>query len=296
MLTPKSTRLFYIIVKWLAPSKRSCSYFLIIAALLTNLQKMAHSTMTGEIQPCHSFLMAAKSDFMAHNIKSRSLVFLSDSSVYGTGNVKIEPKVCTTSLIEYNTHEDTRVTADKPYQCDMCPKRFYSNNYLRLHIKVCHIYECGTCHKQFNESWELEQHKRISTGGNAYVCRKCHKQFTEAGNLRKHELIHTGVKPYECRTCHKQFTQKGSLHRHEVIHTGIKPYECGTCHRRFTCSSNLKSHGNTHDAKRYKCETCHKVFRWYSELKKHKYIHTKPYISILNVTERVIKSSDNYPF
>ena len=90
---------------------------------------MSHADKTGDIEPCHSFLIAAKYDFMSHSIRTGSLVYLNDSSEkYDlrsikseiVKNVKFEPQVSTTSLNTYSTDEDNSVTDDKPYRCDLC--------------------------------------------------------------------------------------------------------------------------------------------------------------------------------
>ena len=52
--------------------------------------------MTGDIEPYQSFLMAAKYDFMAQNIKTGSLVYLSAS--YFTRNDQFESDICPSSL------------------------------------------------------------------------------------------------------------------------------------------------------------------------------------------------------
>ena len=133
---------------------------------------MAQSIMSRDIEPCQSFLVAAKYDFMAQNIKTRSLVYLGASQCVFSKNDLLKSEVCVAPPDEYNTHKDTSVTADKPYKCDKCPYSFSHNYKLKRH-ELCHI------------------------GVKPYECRTCHKKFTRAGDLKRHGMN------YECGTCHK---------------------------------------------------------------------------------------------
>ena len=171
---------------------------------------MADSAMTFDIEPCHSFLMAAKYDFVSHNIKTGSLVYLNDSSEkYDLWSMKIrisindkecESRVCKTGSI-HNTGEDTDGKAIEPCRCDLC---------------------------------HLPQHK-LSHAANT-PCRYdlCH--------LPQHYLSHSDVKLYQCRTCNKRFTESGYLKIHQRIHSGVKPYTCGACNKQFRWRESLKAH------------------------------------------------------
>ena len=152
---------------------------------------MTHADMIGAIglEPCHSFLMAAKYDFMSHSIKTGSFVYLNDSSeIYDlesakteiVRNVKCDSQVRTTSLNTYSTDENNSVTTDKPYRCYLCLK--------------------GFCKKQ-----NLKLHTLIHTGVKPFECGTCGKQFRNSSNLKSHKWIYTGVKPHLWKTCEKQF-------------------------------------------------------------------------------------------
>ena len=127
--------------------------------------------MKGQMEQSHSFLMAAKCDFLSPNIKTGNIVYISASSV------KCDSEEFTASLDEDNT--------DNPYKCRRCLKRLLRKSHLKHH-SLCH------------------------DGSEHCECGTCHKLFKQATSLKLQEL-HSGVKPYKSGTCHKQFTQAGNL-------------------------------------------------------------------------------------
>ena len=65
-----------------------------------------------------------------------------------------------------------RHTKDKPYQCDLCQKKFSLMS-------------------------SLTTHKRRHTAEKPYECDVCEKKFFKKSNLTTHKRTHTGEKPYE---------------------------------------------------------------------------------------------------
>ena len=103
-----------------------------------------------------------------------------------------------------------RHTEQKPYECDVCNKRFTNTSSLIVH-KRTHTgekpYECDVCSKQFSSSRSLSRHKvRVhkkskdfnlsielkskKPTGITYMCCVCHQEFEIASELENHMIDH----------------------------------------------------------------------------------------------------------
>lgn len=72
-------------------------------------------------------------------------------------------------------------------------------------------YECDICGKKFKYRNQIPKHRRAHTGEKPYQCTTCEKRFTSNIHLTRHIRTHTGERPYKCTTCDKAFTQFGHL-------------------------------------------------------------------------------------
>ena len=48
-------------------------------------------------------------------------------------------------------------------------------------------YECDVCERRFTQSQHLKAHKRIHTNEKPYECDVCDKAFRDSGDLKKHK-------------------------------------------------------------------------------------------------------------
>ncbi|XP_061180551.1 zinc finger protein 473 homolog [Saccostrea echinata] len=87
----------------------------------------------------------------------------------------------------------SKVDGAKPYQCDVCNRKYTMQSCLRRHMLV-------------------------HTGLKPNRCQVCGKSFVEKQQLLVHFRIHTGERPHQCSVCGKRFTQYGTLHNHMQVH------------------------------------------------------------------------------
>ena len=108
-------------------------------------------------------------------------------------------------------------------------------------------FECDICHKRYSLRNSLSAHKWIQTDNNPYKCNICDKGFYKSGHLRQHKRIHTGEKPFEYNIYGQKMTYISNLREHKRIHTCEKPYKCTICSENFRQKSHLKNHGRIHN-------------------------------------------------
>ena len=132
------------------------------------------------------------------------------------------------------------------YQCNTCGKKFSQKVNLRDHERIhtgekpfkCDYDECG---KTFSQQGSLAKHKRIHTGEKPFECDACHKKFNWSYSLKNHKAaIHSNEKPYKCDKCDKCYAVKGHITLHKNMHTS--KYQCTICGKRCKSQYELKRH------------------------------------------------------
>ncbi|XP_052743322.1 zinc finger protein 62 [Bicyclus anynana] len=165
--------------------------------------------------------------------------------------------------IDYRTIHQNSHKSNNKMNCDICNKKFLSQEYLEMHMAV---------HK--TDKVVVEKKDKLLP----YDCLYCNRKFARPHEKVKHERIHTGEKPHSCEICGKSFRVSYCLTLHMRTHTGARPYACPLCNKRFKAHSVYNHHLLTHsDVRAYKCPFCPKAFKTSVQLAGHKNSHTKPF-------------------
>ncbi|CAH0564250.1 unnamed protein product [Brassicogethes aeneus] len=172
-------------------------------------------------------------------------------------------------------------TNDNNYDCDVCNRKFYTQENLDMHMKAHSNgkkFACSYCKKGFISFDSLQEHVKNQCQKRRYECQYCGRRFARPHEKVKHERIHTGEKPHVCQLCGKCFRVSYCLTLHMRTHSGQRPYHCAHCDKRFKSHSVYNHHLLTHsDFRGYPCPYCPKAFKTSVQLAGHKNSHTKPF-------------------
>ncbi|GIY52833.1 hypothetical protein CEXT_283991 [Caerostris extrusa] len=152
-------------------------------------------------------------------------------------------------------------TDEKPFQCEMCGKKYKTKGVLRKHRKLHNrkpptlplkIWTCAVCGKEFkSEAGHYKHNKTHLMDTRTHKCDICQKMFFERYYLKQHIMIHTGERPFQCDICSKSFNRKSILLKHTEVHLAEKPkklrtFKCSECEKEYTCASSLSAHKKSH--------------------------------------------------
>ncbi|XP_077410001.1 zinc finger Y-chromosomal protein 1-like [Vanacampus margaritifer] len=153
-------------------------------------------------------------------------------------------------------------SADKPFRCSLCLRRFTSHacmkrHQARAHLKeaaprsasprVANSFRCSTCGKEFKFRSLLSNHETVHSDERPHACDFCPRRFRRLSHLKRHRHVvhHDGTRQPEnfiCHICGKDKKCRSQLDRHVIIHTGERPFACDLCTARFNRQGNLQQH------------------------------------------------------
>lgn len=134
----------------------------------------------------------------------------------------------------------------KPFQCDICLKRFKENSKLKAHI-LTHTDERNV------------------------VCPVCNKRFKTAACLRSHRRIHSDLRA-QCEMCPKRFISKSELDRHFNATHGTRELNCEFCGHISGSRTEQLAHQRIHldrNSNRKRCPECPATFLTNGKLNRH---------------------------
>ncbi|XP_013163283.1 PREDICTED: zinc finger protein 93-like [Papilio xuthus] len=186
-------------------------------------------------------------------------------------------------------HKDRHLGIVKRYQCELCPRLFNANIYLKMHMDEKHFginvhkISCKFCDKMFKSNSTLNMHIR-TIHGRQYECECaiCGTICKDKGNLRAHMMCHVDIRPYKCtyKSCGKKFKCMSDLKKHIIIHYPEQQHKC-FCGRRFARKHRYDVHikQHKHKEKTIQCDMCGEWFNNKSQIKLHiAKIHIDRYI------------------
>lgn len=146
----------------------------------------------------------------------------------------------------YAIHMRSGDTKDKPYECEICQKRYFQNNSLLVHRRT-HTgerpYQCYLCGIQFINLSKYNYHlRRTHSKDRPFKCEHCTKSFHFNYQLTEHLKYHSDARMYECKTCGKTFKTTKILKQHSMLHNSVKKYKCHYCDMRFAQQAGRRGH------------------------------------------------------
>lgn len=102
-------------------------------------------------------------------------------------------------------------------------------------------FECDVCKKRFTQKSSLNTHKRSHTGLRPYICKICNKSFSVKSYLAAHQWSHAASNGISCTICNSTFNNRPQYEEHVRSHS-TKGFECQYCPRYFAKESYLIRH------------------------------------------------------
>lgn len=173
---------------------------------------------------------------------------------------------------------------EKPFECDICSRRYCSLKIMRRHKIIAHLNDADriTCHcgKSFRSQTHYRNHiKHVHQREEFEMpCKLCNKILTSSTALKQHiRIFHTegGQNNFMCNLCGRRYNSKGDLNTHTRTSHEEKRFSCDVpgCKRKFATRSNVTDHKKRFhlNQRDFKCpyDECGKPYFTRQKLKVH---------------------------
>lgn len=131
--------------------------------------------------------------------------------------------------------------------CSFCEKECSNDNQLSLHVNKVHLqikpYSCDMCEKKFYTEYNLKFHKKIHSKFSKETCNFCGKMVRSRKLLVIHIRKHIGITPHSCQLCIQAFYSQSELRKHMNSTHGGSVF-CKICKNVSVSKNELKVHVN----------------------------------------------------
>lgn len=187
-----------------------------------------------------------------------------------------------------------------PFMCEICSKRFHSDQALKYHRNAYHSdfspshpsQKCSICNKAFMSDVSLKNHKKyVHSDVRRHACKSCESKFKQKKHLREHNLRVHGINQYKeeyhhpkeveklpCDHCSSVFKYRRDLNSHiRTKHKqGDQKFTCEQCPSKYVHKKSLQVHiklKHGTEKEEFGCPVCQKKFELKKRLTRHLLIH-----------------------
>lgn len=159
-------------------------------------------------------------------------------------------------VLHSQEHAGDRTEHDpaKPFECEICFKRYNKKQTLNFHQKFGYSYK-----KQMTTRSRgcraIRKRTEIESSGDSRKCCGCLAEFTSADSLKQHSQMHHELyrrqsdpsnAPFECEVCFKRFPTQIKLEQHRLVPYTLM-HKCPECDKSFRSKSVLTKHLASHE-------------------------------------------------
>ena len=142
---------------------------------------------------------------------------------------------------------------ERPYECNICERRFKQQNHLSCHKKMSHLSPHGD-KDPLPPTSPHDGSGRVGKGedpnpalsptlGSPLSCDACGSVFSSLNDLEAHSCTHREQQSFTCELCSKEYSYRRTLVTHiKVCHPEKAPYKCEWCSRAFNMQCSLRKH------------------------------------------------------